>query len=173
MAIAVLILSTWRRLLIGRKSLIYISSKLGFFSERDYFCCNKVWAYKQLTPILSFKYFFSLVFLLEFTASVYDAHALEILSHGLTQWIAIWTLIPGLLLLIAASKLKMPTGNPCVYRGYEPSRDARDSNLVASNLTGNFSACKAEASALLKARQGIIFRLSKPSMFFRMLWHHE
>ncbi|OWM73591.1 hypothetical protein CDL15_Pgr026690 [Punica granatum] len=56
--------------------------------------------------------------------------------------------------LTSSSQLKeMLSGNPCVSRGYERSPDASDTKLVRSNTSGNFPACKAEASALLKARQ--------------------
>ncbi|KAK4772472.1 hypothetical protein SAY86_014247 [Trapa natans] len=43
------------------------------------------------------------------------------------------------------------TDNPCVSRGYEPP-GARAAKFVESNLAGNLSACEAETSTLLKAR---------------------
>lgn len=70
---------------------------------------------------------------------------------------------------LAASELEGHTSNPCVSRGYEPSSGALAAKVVTSNLAGNLSFCEAEASALLKARKGIIFSFSKPSMFFIML----
>ncbi|XP_065867304.1 probable apyrase 6 [Euphorbia lathyris] len=51
------------------------------------------------------------------------------------------------------SSRESSVGNPCIPKGYELSSNVSDSTLLFSHSAGNFTACKLEASALLKSRQ--------------------
>lgn len=57
-------------------------------------------------------------------------------------------------------------GNPCIPRGYKLTVNASDTQLLVSSMGGNFSACKSEALALLKRRQGSIIFCSFSVMSF-------
>lgn len=45
-------------------------------------------------------------------------------------------------------------GNPCIPKGYKLSLNASHAKLLELHPAGNFSACRYEALALLKSKEG-------------------